>query len=366
MADLIAGNGWTIQLAERLRGAARVLTDDPRPEALRHRVDLLEEAAKLTPENARLRTELAVAHLESYRRRLDLLNGRRIVAAIAGLPLSASTPDASALSTSVQVAACLRVATTFGWQNTFRADSEAAGREHLRPALRNLVMARDVCPLLARPHVMIASHIGDFQKADPRRAYLDRAKLLASRDPALFFLFGVEEFADGQVDQACANWRRSLELADTHLASILALTSQSPDSQKLLERVLPERPEVVLGVALRLYPAGKPSADRQALLERALRLARERGEPTAEDLELQGRILRELGRRADAVAAYRQALEHRPRQLEWRCALALLLCQEGAYNEAREELRFVLALQPSHPAANKLLRLVTEKQARGE
>jgi O-antigen ligase len=366
LAALLAGNGGQMQWAERCRDAARVLTEDPRLGTLQRRVDLLETAAEYSPENARLRLELAMAHLESYQQRLGLLNGRRLVAAVAGLPLSASMPEAPAIATSVQVAAALRIATTFGWENTFKADREEAEREHLRPALQNVLVARNVCPLLARPHVLIASHIERFRRAEPRRAYLDRVKLLEPRNPSLYFLFGVEEYADGHIEQACRDWQRSLELADTHLVAILEVTRQSANPQKMLAQVLPERPEVVLAAARHLYPTAKSSAERQALLERALRLSEERGGQTPEDLGVQARILGELGRRADAVVAYQQALGLQPRQAQWRYELALLLAQQRDFRRARAELDSVLVLQPDHPQARQLLRQIAAAEARGK
>ena len=56
----------------------------------------------------------------------------------------------------------------------------------------------DVCPLMARPHIRLAANQPYLTKADPRTAYLDRAKRLVTNDAELWFLFGAQEYLDGQ------------------------------------------------------------------------------------------------------------------------------------------------------------------------
>jgi tetratricopeptide (TPR) repeat protein len=184
--------------------------------------------------------------------------------------------------------------------------------------------------------------------------------MLVTNEPVLYFLFGLEEYMDGEVDRACASWRRSLELGSDHLPSLLEVTHKVPSDRKDLDdRIFPDDPEVLLkaGVLLAQMQQGKRAT---ALWERALHLAQSRhSPPEAGDLEQQARILHQLGRPREAVAAYRAALTQEPRRIEWRYGLAQLLVQQSQISEARQELNFLLGLEPGHAAARDLLQKVS-------
>jgi predicted O-linked N-acetylglucosamine transferase (SPINDLY family) len=57
------------------------------------------------------------------------------------------------------------------------------------------------------------------------------------------------------------------------------------------------------------------------------------------------------GRTAEAIAAYRDALESRPGEIAWRCNLAALLSGSGRHEEAIREADAALALEPDCAAA---------------
>ena len=120
----------------------------------------------------------------------------------------------------------------------------------------------------------IAEHVDEFAKADPREAYLERAKFLAPDDPELWYRCGTLELADGRPDRAWASWRRSLELSDGHLPEILDRSAALLSPHDILRRVLPDRPDLLLKAALHLYP--EPGEGRRPFLERALAILEER------------------------------------------------------------------------------------------
>ena len=209
---------------------------------------------------------------------------------------------------------------------------------------------------MARPHIRLAANHPYLQKADPRTAYLDRAKRLVTNDPELWFLFGAQEYLDGQYPRAAQSWRRSLELSNQYLPSILGWGKAGLGPKVLAEEVLPGRPEVLVTVAERLYPGPKEVAERRPFLERALAVLVAAPEPRkSADIFLRARIHDLLGQSTEALVTYRQALDQEPRRTEWRLELAKLLRAKGRLGEARQELLKVLLLQPSDPAANKLL-----------
>ena len=142
------------------------------------------------------------------------------------------------------------------------------------PALRHFLRSRDACPLRAATHMDIAEHVDEFAKADPREAYLARAKFLSPDDPELWERCGTLELADGLPDQAWASWRQSLELSDGHLPEILDRSAALLGPHDILGRILPHRPDLLLKAALHLYP--EPGERRRPFLERALAILEER------------------------------------------------------------------------------------------
>jgi tetratricopeptide (TPR) repeat protein len=111
-----------------------------------------------------------------------------------------------------------------------------------------------------------------------------------------------------------------------------------------------------------LYP--EPGEGRRPFLERGLALlARRPAALSAAEWHLKASSHRELGQAAEALTAYQAALRRQPRRLDWRYELAELLYDQGRFGEARQELLTILALQPGHEKAPKLLEVVTRKVA---
>jgi tetratricopeptide (TPR) repeat protein len=200
----------------------------------------------------------------------------------------------------------------------------------------------------------IAEHVEDFAAAEPRGAYLERAKLLAPADPGLWYRCGFHELADGRPDRAWASWRRSLELSDRDLPEILDRSVAALGPNDTLRRVLPDQPGLLLAAAAHLYP--RPDEGRRPFQERALAILEGRpGPPSAEVLHTRATIQRALGRPSEAMKGYREALLRGPEQIGWRHEFAELACEQGRFEEAHQELLTILALQPGNAQARTLL-----------
>ncbi|HEX8202954.1 MAG TPA: tetratricopeptide repeat protein, partial [Isosphaeraceae bacterium] len=232
------------------------------------------------------------------------------------------------------------------------------------PALGHYVQARDLCPLLPEPHLEIAALYDLLGRAEPRAAYLERAKRLAPSDPLLWFLYGVEEQLDGRPESAWRSWRRSLELSDRYRQDILELSAQQLAPVAIAREVIPDRPEILLAAATSLYPDPRDKAKRRPFLERALvLLGRRPGPVPAAELHLRALVQVALERPEEALSAYRQALALEPLQVEWRFEFARLLHEQGRDQEAYAELRTVLGLRPDHPPALALRDAVARRIA---
>jgi tetratricopeptide (TPR) repeat protein len=133
----------------------------------------------------------------------------------------------------------------------------------------------------------------------------------------------------------------------------------------VLRFVVPDRPELILKAALHLYP--KPGEGRRPFLDRALAvLEKQPGALAPADLHVKGSIHRASGQTAEAIGAYRAALDREPLQLAWRQELAEVLCEQGQFQEAFQQLLKVQMMQPENDQVRALMDTVKRKIAEGE
>lgn len=331
----------------------------------KHRIDCLAKAARLAPDSARLQLELALAHYGVFREERDRLRTRDEFAQ------AAQTVCAMAPVWCPMVPARMALTATLTWASTAEAQEELSKKEekelvhqHLVPALRHFLHARDLCPLLPEPQQGLADNTEELERSDARIAYLERTRFLLPHRPVQWYLCG-DALLDQQTDQTWKNWRRCLQLSDRYLSPILEESTRRLAPREILDRVLPDDPKILLAAALELYP--EPTPERQPFLDRALALVE--NQPTAtrpENLHLKALIQSALGRAEEAVATYQAALALEPNQVGWRFELARLLYQCQHIQESRRELLIVLSHQPQHVDARELLTTVERQIAEGK
>jgi O-antigen ligase len=310
------GVDWSLYLSARPleSGAA------PTPE---RRIELLRVAAQLSPGDARVPLELAKAYF-------DLFDREEALGVYSNAELT---------------------------------------REYLAPALRSLLHARDACPVLAEPHILLALHVESLPRADSRSAYLQRVKMLAPTDPDVWYLCGQQELLlDKAPEQAWVSWRRSLEFGEGRLPEILVASAEHLSPLEISQKILPDRPSLLIQAAGLLFPTPEDAARRQPLLERALAVLEANPEShSPEELHTKAELLVRLGHSESAVSAYQAALAEKPLQFEWRYGLAKTLFDLGRLQDSRRELRLILGQQPKHAAAgaleNEIARAIAEGRA---
>ena len=245
--------------------------------------------------------------------------------------------------------------------------SQAIADAHRVPGLRNLLHARDACPLLADAQLQLATRVSDLESGDSRADYLRRAKFLAPDEPDLWYLCGVQELFDGRPQDAWPSWRRSLELSNRHLPEVAAAAAGGPDAAEQLGRVLPDRADCWLAAADQLYPGPDDAEKRRPLLEKAASLMERTADSAGpEERRRLAAVYASLGRSEDALAAYRKALDDRPDQAGWRLEYARLLRARGRLKDSRRELSDVLIGQPENAEARGLLEAVNHDIAAGK
>jgi tetratricopeptide (TPR) repeat protein len=183
---------------------------------------------------------------------------------------------------------------------------------------------------------------------------------VAPADPDVWYRCGVLEMEDGDTAQACRSWRHCLELSDQHLADVLDRVGGILDPAAILQEVLPDRPELILAAADRLYPPPEAAERRRPFQERALALLERPPVPlAAADLQVRADLHAALGRPEEALTDYRMALAREPQRADWRYQYARLLYHQGRLRDARREALLVLAQQPENAPARQLFRTVT-------
>jgi tetratricopeptide (TPR) repeat protein len=329
---LVVHEGWKVHRVRQVRSQASDLDRSGDAARLDRKTDLLEAVARQVPDDARLQLELAFAHVNALDQRMY------------ELAADAPAPGGDAVATGSEGAR----------QGPDPAKVGQLRRAHLTPALGHLLRARDLCPMRAMVHLEIADHVAEFIAADPRAAYLERAKLLAPGDPGLWYRCGLHELGDGRPDRAWASWRRSLALSERDLPEILDRSVATLGPRDTLRRIFPDQPGVLLAAAKLLD--SRPGDASRLFRERALALFEGRpGPPSAEELHTRATIQRALGRPAEALQTYHEALLQAPHQIGWRYERAELAHEQGRFEDAHQELLVILAIQRHDPKARALL-----------
>ncbi len=204
----------------------------------------------------------------------------------------------------------------------------------------------------------LALYRDHFQSAPSTDWYLERARRAAPTDSTIWYASGKVRFDKGDFDTAWADWKQALTISRLSLDAILADVQKqklSPDA--LAEKLLPDQPALIYEVAARLYPLDKaPASDRWPLLMKALTLLERSGsDSSAADDYLRGRILHELGRLDDAVAALRQSLRKQPDLGGARLELARTLYDRKSFAEAKTVID---GLRTGDAATDELRRVI--------
>jgi tetratricopeptide (TPR) repeat protein len=329
---ILCWQAWQTHVADTCSAGVEAAAGDTTMDVNLDQIALLQRAIDATPTDAVLHYELGQLRLALFQQRL--LN--------AGNGESSSQPDAATITTEAELVL-----------------------DQLIPALRHFVHGRDLCPLLPELQFALAANQDRFEQADAPADYLKRVQFLSPGDPQLWYLIGQQQLLDGLPDQAWRSWRRSLELADSHLIEIIEQASSYLTDQQISDQIIPVDPKLLLAAAR--HPKFSKSGSEQEVasaemarslfLQRALELI-QKSRPAVNEEEsywLSGEVYRELGRLEAAINSYHKAVQRRPGQLQWRLELAKALYEAQRYEEARRQTRLILSRDPHRTDARSLL-----------
>jgi len=236
-----------------------------------------------------------------------------------------------------------------------RLRNEPVIRDHLRPALKHLVLARRSCPLLPRVHLMMAQLCGLAVEPAKDQIHIARSLQLAPTDPDVLFQCGLLEFQAGRIEAAYACWRKSLGLSPRRLGDVWRVAGGELSTPGVIEKLLPDSPALLVRLAREKCRAEEDADVRCLLLRRVESLIEQGDLPQDERYYLQGAVLALKEQYPQAIAYYSLAVELRAQEVRWRYELALLLRQEGMIDQAHEQARLCVRMKPNKTAYRKLL-----------
>ena len=222
------------------------------------------------------------------------------------------------------------------------------------------------CPLLLDPHMTLARLA--FLAGDPGQdeLHLARARRIQPADPEVLFRCGLLELQAGRFEQACCDWRQSLQLSQKRLQEVLHRAETQMSFPYIVEKLLPDSPAMLLGLARTRYAGEHHANTRRLIAGRADRLLDRApmGDDERHYLRAAARLLE--GRRAEAAAEYELAVAIRPRDVEWRYELAVLLKAEGKLAQAHEHACLCAATQPRNAHYRALLESINHDRLTGK
>jgi tetratricopeptide (TPR) repeat protein len=198
--------------------------------------------------------------------------------------------------------------------------------------------------------------------ADPTddQVHLERACRLAPVNPDLLFRCGLLDFNAGRPDRAYESWRRSLTLSSRYLTDILDMMGQELETPGMVQKVLPDSPELLVRLAQKQYAADEHANLRRLLVERAEELIEQVDLPADERHHLRGSVLALKGVNSEAIKSYADAVKLRPNEVVWRYEFALLLKREGLLDEAHAQAKQCARMAPAEREYRELLEQIHE------
>ena len=264
------------------------------------------------------------------------------------------------------------------WKRTAPATLTAAVCDHLRhhriqaaerlredplvqstlvPAIRKLDTAARACPLLRSVHFRRVHLAGLIKSSERRNEYVRNCEKLAARDPSLWVACGHVHQLVGQTDEARRCWKNALAWPSSNSERILDLALQGSDSADVVRTLIPAD-DARLMIRLASSRFRDDESTRRRLLRDAVEVLENQRPPAGESEFLLGLALRELGRSPSAVRHLRRAVELAPDAIEWRFQLAQQLELQGDLEQAIEQTRVCLRLEPGNPEYREFLRHV--------
>ena len=253
--------------------------------------------------------------------------------------------------------------------------------DHVRPALKHLLLARRSCPLLPEVHLLIAQLCGFVADPVTDRIHLARLRQLAPSRPELLFQCGLLELQAARAELAAESWKRCLTISAgrpeySHFEEeILRIAGPELATPGMIAKLLPDDPKELVRLARDTFKRkneGEKQEEDDAdakvhdlLVQRAEELLEQIDLPPGEQYYLRGAVCELKGDFPQAIDNYRRAVELRYEEVPWRYELAVLLKKQGRIDEAHKEARLCALREPHKLEYRRLLEEINHTRSLG-
>lgn len=247
-----------------------------------------------------------------------------------------------------------------------RLRSDPLVQANLVPAQQHALLARQACPLIPQIHVLLAE-LSVIDADGNATLHLQRAERLAPSNTELLNKCATLELWAGHVPEACRIWKRALAIEEYHVGEALLVCEKAGlTPQQIVEDVLPDSPLLLVKLAQERFRAEKQPRVYELLVKRAAQLL-DQAPLAAAQREYLRATLQAMGKQYDeAIASYNRALSLRPREVAWRFELAKLLFERGKLEEALDQARLCVRMDPAQPPYQQLLEAIYDRRLRDD
>jgi O-antigen ligase len=236
--------------------------------------------------------------------------------------------------------------------------------ENLRPALQHLLAAQAACPLITKTDLDVAT-LTFLEEADPCGIrHLERAVALAPVDEDQLFIAGLLAEQAARSDLSELYWQKSLVLGTRHQRKIFDYSLENHSLNDVVDRLIPDQPAKILELAQTRFSGETQAAERQLLIAKATALLEAAASHYSEaDRLYWSGVAEHLNGNPDrAISLLKQAVSRKSDMIDWRLELVKAYRTAGRLDDALEEVRFCLGINPEQAAVEELRReLVHEK-----
>jgi O-antigen ligase/tetratricopeptide (TPR) repeat protein len=364
---MLCADQWRAHCVERYQAAAAAVTKD-RVNQKQVRLPLLQAACRLAPGDATANLDLAQCYLEIFREETDRL------AAQERLGVFIDSVAAPASFVCEIGAGGQSILLSQAWLAHWLAREQLADivqrpllKADFYPGMEHCLAARDACPLMPEPHLVLGRNASKLASAEPALDYFERAKFLAPRLPEVWFFSGLQRQAMNDRAGAWSDWHHCLTLSPRFLDAILVQAvgsmTRADAATDLIGQVLPDdQPEMLISTAIRLFGREDLKQVRHAYFKAALDAFAKQGAfpPTASALK-KAQIEDELGKHTEAEQTLQGLLLRDPYHADGRYQLAKHYFDLGQFDQCRKQLDTLRFSAPSHADTAALLRKLEEK-----
>ena len=364
IVGVAAWGWWEIRRAAAVddaRHATRKETDasQPQVEPTRRALARMTAATALRPDDADGQFQTAVLWVQAYR-----------AEALAQLRKEYPHADPKRLDELTSLINLFRRAEEFRRAGN-HADLQRLRREplivtHLARAEQHAELARNACPNMPEPHLLLAQLSVLRGDGDPQ-PHLRRVEAAAPSYGPMLHRCATLELLAGRVDEALRVWRLAIASDEDYLAPQAAAACDGAiPPEQIVDRLLPDSPGLLVRLARDYARDARHARLRQLLMDKAVRLLPHAALARGERERLEAVVASLEKRNARAIELYQAAVRLRPTEAAWRYELAQLLFQEGRWDAAIDEARMCAITDPRNPRYRILLEQIHETRLRSE